>query len=48
MRLARAINKVLERKGRLFAERYHARVRTWLLATGWRKHGLLAFDEVPG
>ncbi len=22
--------------------------RTWLLATGWRRHGLLAFDEVPG
>lgn len=25
-----------------------ATARTWLLATGWRKHGLLAFDEVPG
>jgi REP element-mobilizing transposase RayT len=118
VRLARAINKALGRKGKLFAERYHARVlgtprevrnvlryvllnarhhaadrgvklarywvdpyssapwfdgwrdrvrsdapwlarlrnrprptatpRTWLLATGWRKHGLLAFDEVPG
>jgi REP element-mobilizing transposase RayT len=22
--------------------------RTWLLATGWRRHGLLAFDDVPG
>ena len=21
---------------------------TWLLTTGWRKHGLLGFDEVPG
>jgi hypothetical protein len=21
--------------------------RTWLLATGWRRHGLLAFDERP-
>lgn len=118
VRLARAINKVLGRTGKLFAERYHARVlttardvrnvlryvllnarhhaaergeklarywvdpfssgpwfegwkepiksnadwltrlrkrprptalpRTWLLATGWRRHGLLAFDEVPG
>jgi REP element-mobilizing transposase RayT len=118
VRLARAINKVLGRKGKLFAERYHARAletprevrnvlryvllnarhhaadrgeklarywvdpyssapwfdgwrdrirsdapwlarlrnrprptataRTWLLRTGWRKHGLLAFDEVPG
>lgn len=118
VRLARAINALLERTGKLFAGRYHARVlrtprevrdvlryvllnarhhaeergqrlardwvdpyssapwfdgwrapirsearwldrlrkqarptataRTWLLATGWRKHGLLAFDEVPG
>jgi len=118
VRLARAINKVLGRKGKLFAERYHARVlhtplevfnvlryvllnarhhaaergeklarywvdpfssgpwfdgwrepiksdadwlkrlrkqprptavaRTWLLSKGWRKHGLLAFDDVPG
>ena len=22
--------------------------RTWLLTTGWRKHGLLSMDEVPG
>jgi REP element-mobilizing transposase RayT len=22
--------------------------RTWLLATGWRRHGLLAPDDVPG
>ncbi len=22
--------------------------RTWLLAEGWRKHGLIGFDEVPG
>ncbi len=22
--------------------------RTWLLTDGWRKHGLLSFDEVPG
>lgn len=29
-------------------ERPTATARTWLLATGWRKHGLLAFDEVPG
>jgi REP element-mobilizing transposase RayT len=25
-----------------------AAAQTWLLATGWRRHGLLAFDEVPG
>jgi REP element-mobilizing transposase RayT len=118
VRLARAINKILGRTGKLFKERYHARVlrkplhvrntlryvllnarhhaaergeklarywvdpfssapwfdgwkepikndadwltrlrrrprptatpRSWLLTTGWRKHGLLAFDEVPG
>lgn len=118
VRLVRAINKTFDRKGELFAERYHARVlrtsrevrnvlryvllnarhhaaergqklardwvdpyssgpwfdgwrapirsdapwlerrrkrarptaaaRTWLLASGWRRHGLLAFDEVPG
>lgn len=118
VRLVRAINKALDRKGDLFAERYHARAlrtprevrnalryvllnarhhaadrgkklardwvdpyssgpwfdgwrepirsdapwlerlrkqerptaaaRTWLLARGWRKHGLLAFDDVPG
>jgi REP element-mobilizing transposase RayT len=118
VRLARAINKVLGRTGKLFKERYHARVlrkpldvrnviryvllnarhhaaergetlsrywvdpfssapwfdgwkhpikndadwltrlrrksrptataRSWLLTTGWRKHGLLGFDEVPG
>ena len=29
-------------------ERPTAVARTWLLSTGWRKHGLLAFDEVPG
>jgi REP element-mobilizing transposase RayT len=22
--------------------------RTWLLATGWRRHGLIAIDEIPG
>jgi REP element-mobilizing transposase RayT len=118
VRLARAINSLLGRTGKLFKERYHARVltqplqvrnvlryvllnarhhaaergerlsrywvdpfssapwfdgwkepirsdadwltrlrkkprpterpRTWLLTTGWRKRGLLAFDEVPG
>lgn len=117
-RLVHAINAILGRSGRLFAERYHARVlrtplevrnalryvllnarhhaaergeklsrywvdpyssapwfdgwkepiksdadwlvrlrkrprptaspRTWLLRIGWRRHGLLAFDEVPG
>ncbi len=25
-----------------------ARATTWLLTTGWRKHGLLSVDEVPG
>jgi hypothetical protein len=25
-----------------------ARARTWLLATGWRRHGLIDPDEVPG
>jgi REP element-mobilizing transposase RayT len=25
-----------------------ARPTVWLLTTGWRRHGLLAFDEVPG
>jgi REP element-mobilizing transposase RayT len=25
-----------------------ARPRTWLLATGWRRHGLLSVDERPG
>lgn len=118
VRLARGWNRVLERKGKLFSERYHARVlrtprevrhvlsyvllngrrhaaeggvslakswidpyssaawfdgwrhairadepwmkellrepcptapaRGWLLTTGWRRWGLLAFDEVPG
>jgi putative transposase len=118
VRLARAINRLLGRSGKLFEERYHARVlrkplqvrnvlryvllnarhhaaergealyrdwvdpfssapwfdgweapirgqhdwlvrlrkqprptataRSWLLTIGWRKHGLLAFDEVPG
>jgi putative transposase len=118
VRLARAINKELGRCGKLFKERYHARVltqplqvrnvlryvllnarhhaaergeklarywvdpfssapwfdgwngpirndadwlvrlirrprptalpRSWLLRVGWRKRGLLAFDEVPG
>ena len=25
-----------------------AEAKTWLLAIGWRRHGLLAFDDVPG
>lgn len=25
-----------------------ARAQTWLLTEGWRRHGPLAFDEVPG
>jgi putative transposase len=118
VRLARAINKLLKRTGKLFKERFHVRIlrkplevrnvlryvllnarhhaaergeklskywvdpfssapwfdgwkhpirndadwlvrlrkkprptataRSWLLTTGWRRHGLLAFDEVPG
>jgi hypothetical protein len=115
VRFARGINRVLDRKGKLFAERYHARVlktprevravlryvllnvrhhargplastwidpyssaawfdgwresirpgepwlrellaepaptaaaTRWLLTTGWRRAGLLRFDEVPG
>lgn len=118
VRLARSINRAVQRRGALFAERYHARAlrtprevrdairyvlnnarhhlhgdnphidehwvdayssglwfdgwarplivdhwstfhvlqrpapvvapRVWLLAQGWRRHGLLRFDEVPG
>jgi REP-associated tyrosine transposase len=112
IRIARRLNGRLQRRGKLFAERYHARVlRTplevrralvyvlnnarrhaphryearewvdpcssaayfdgwrwrprekwvqpegeppcvaatrWLLTTGWRRHGTVAFDEVPG
>jgi REP element-mobilizing transposase RayT len=118
VRLARSINRTLQRRGPLFSERYHARAlrtprevrnairyvlnnarhhmrhdnphvdatwvdayssglwfegwkrpvvvdhwstfhvmqrpnpvvtpRVWLLAKGWRRHGLLQFDEVPG
>jgi hypothetical protein len=25
-----------------------ARPRTWLLALGWRRHGLIRLDEIPG
>ena len=25
-----------------------ATARTWLLRVGWRRHGLIAVDEVPG
>ena len=28
--------------------RPHARATVWLLTTGWRRHGLLARDELPG
>jgi REP element-mobilizing transposase RayT len=112
VRLARAINRALERCGRVFAERYHvralatpkevrnalryvllngnrheaqrgatlwfgidpyssgywfdgwaddrwrfeppdceqptARATVWLLTTGWRRHGPIAFDDTPG
>jgi REP element-mobilizing transposase RayT len=111
IRLARAINRVLERRGAVFVERYFERIlrtprqvrncllyvlnnvrrhaaqgrkalardwtdpcssaayfdgwkrrllpppgrdppvrspRTWLLAAGWRRHGLIGFEEVPG
>jgi REP element-mobilizing transposase RayT len=112
IRLARAVNRAAKRRGRLWADRYHARIlrtprevrnalcyvlqnsrrhsdrdrgivepgwidpcssgrwfdgwrgrrgptsppgtppvaspRTWLLATGWRRAGLIAIDEAPG
>ena len=108
IRLARGLNKVWQRVGRVFADRYHdhvlatpkevrhalcyvlnnarkhglrlapgmadpfssgdtfdgwsrdqrsaepsshgfvARAKTWLLRKGWRRHGLLHLDEVPG
>jgi hypothetical protein len=110
VRLARRINRLFERSGTLFADRYHARglttptevrnalryvllneahharngvrtfsvdpyssgawfdgwsderwqhetapgpqptaaPKTWLLAIGWKKRGLIAFDETPG
>jgi hypothetical protein len=106
IRCAKAINRALERKGQVWADRYHARelrtprevrnalvyvlhnwkktvpgaerldscatgfwfdgwkgpralwslsphpspvraARTWLLTTGWRRHGLIGFDERP-
>ncbi|ACL64319.1 conserved hypothetical protein [Anaeromyxobacter dehalogenans 2CP-1] len=33
--------------GRADAPRVTARPRTWLLATGWRRRGLLSVDDVP-
>lgn len=36
----------MERLGRL--ARPTARAKTWLLTVGWRRHGLLETDEVPG
>ncbi len=108
VRIARALNLLWRRAGRLFADRFHARIlrtprevrnalayvlcnarnhglrllgvdpcssgaafdgwaraghassahahskpvvfapRTWLLAIGWRRHGLIRVDEVPG
>jgi REP element-mobilizing transposase RayT len=112
VRIARALNRVLERAGRVFADRYHARhlrtprevryalgytlnnarkhgvrvegidpsssgaafdgwrersvralavraipalaappvatARSWLLRTGWRRHGLIGIADVPG
>lgn len=104
VRLARGLNKVWDRIGRVFADRYHARILrtprevrhalvyvlhnarkhgvgvvgidpcssganfdgwldatanqerrlpgrrpgTWLLALGWRRHGRIRVDEVPG
>ena len=113
IRLAKRLNKWWQRKGRVFGDRYHARIlrtprevrnalayvlnnhrrhgvrdraartgapdtyssgrwfdgwrsthvpgrrepgrgspvrvaRTWLLARGWRRHGLVRFDEIPG
>jgi len=110
IRIAKAINRLTERQGKVFADRYHVRIlrtprevrnalvyvlnnahkhaaasgrraprgvdpyssgpwfdswrepaqcraaaprasvpaRTWLLATGWRRHGLLEVGELPG
>jgi REP element-mobilizing transposase RayT len=107
IRVAKALNRLWERGGRVFADRYHDRIlrtprevrnalayvlhnarrhgarflgvdpfssgawfdgwresgpatchpgtppsaaaaRTWLLAVGWRRHGLLSVDEIPG
>ncbi|GAO04157.1 hypothetical protein PSR1_03045 [Anaeromyxobacter sp. PSR-1] len=109
IRLAKGLNRMMGRRGKVFADRYHARVlgtpsevrnalayvllnhrshlarlgkpagrggvdrfssgrwfdgwrgggpaearkvtaapRTWLLARGWRRHGLLSPDELPG
>jgi REP element-mobilizing transposase RayT len=109
IRIAKAINRLMNRKGKVFADRYHVRVlrtprevrnallyvlnngqrhavaagrrppegvdpyssgpwfdgwrepmdhrtvprvsvpaRTWLLRTGWRRHGLLGIGELPG
>ena len=85
-RLARCVNRVFERSGRVLGDRYHAVVlrsslqvrrtlayvllnarkhagrarsgpraqvpvavgRTWLLTTGWRRHGLIDPCVVPG
>lgn len=107
VRIARALNRVAQRQGRVFADRYHARplrtprevryalaytrlnarkhgarvhgidpcssgaafdgwrergaralagivappvaaARTWLLRVGWRRHGLISTEDVPG
>jgi hypothetical protein len=37
-----------EEPGGLLGARDVARARTWLLAAGWRRHGLIDPSEVPG
>ena len=38
----------LEIVGLEAVERPVARARTWLLGTGWRRHGRISIDAVPG
>ena len=55
VRVAKGLNRLLNRKGPVFTERYHLRVLTtpvseakgWLLRVGWRRRGLVRVDEVP-
>jgi hypothetical protein len=37
-----------DRTAELHAQTAVATARTWLLRVGWRRHGLIAVDEVPG
>jgi REP element-mobilizing transposase RayT len=59
IRVAKAVNRTLGRRGKLWADRYHACIvvppgaspvapaRTWLAGVGWRRHGLVDIDEAP-